>query len=136
MKKEKLISAVLKEKRTELKLSGEEVVAKLQAHGIDISIKTLYGYENGVSSPKINTFLCLCDIYGIDDIMNEFGYEYSIAENSIGKNAAGGALFLSDEALRIAAAFDKASEREKDLVRIALEPYMSSPTADGDVQAG
>lgn len=77
--KKTLIPEILRKYRNDLKLSAEEVVTKLRARDIDISEKTLYGYENGVSSPKVNTFLCLCDIYGIKNIMDEFGYNYSIA---------------------------------------------------------
>ena len=36
---------------------------------------------------------------------------------------------VSDEAMRIAAAFDKASDKDKNTVRQVLDEYMSTPTA-------
>lgn len=66
------ISLILRQHREQLKLSPREVVDKLKAKGIDISEKTLYGYENGVANPKVNTFIALCDIYEIKDVMGTF----------------------------------------------------------------
>lgn len=76
---EKNISlGMLRQKREQLKLSIDEVVSQLNERGIAISSKTLYGYENGVGTPKVNTFIALCDIYGIDDILGSFGGRSSI----------------------------------------------------------
>lgn len=69
-----LPAGILKSLRTRSNLSAEEVVEKLNRRGIEISVKTLYGYESGVSTPRVNTFIALCDIYQVDDIMSEFGY--------------------------------------------------------------
>lgn len=69
-----LPAGILRHLRTSRDLSAEEVVEKLKNRGIDISTKTLYGYESGVSTPRVNTFIALCDIYQVDDIMGEFGY--------------------------------------------------------------
>lgn len=73
------ISDILRQNRELAHLTIEDVVTKLKDKNIDISSKTLYGYENGVSTPKVNTFLCLCDIYGIQDIMGTFGYASCVA---------------------------------------------------------
>jgi hypothetical protein len=40
-------------------------------YGIDISAKSLWGYENLVSAPSIQTFLALCKIYEIEDVLSE-----------------------------------------------------------------
>lgn len=68
------ISCLLKEKRNTLGMTPQEVIAALKEHGIEIKEKALYAYENGDNAPKVNTFLALCDIYKISDIMGEFGY--------------------------------------------------------------
>lgn len=73
MNKENFSLGLLRQKREQLGLSIEEVVQKLDERQIKISSKTLYGYENGVGTPKVNTFIALCDIYGIDDILGAFG---------------------------------------------------------------
>ena len=69
-----LPAGILRGLRTRSGLSAEDVVEKLNRRGIEISVKTLYGYESGVSTPRVNTFIALCDIYQVDDIMGEFGY--------------------------------------------------------------
>lgn len=43
------IAAVLKTKRKECKLSVKDVLQMLKSYGIEISDKTLYGWERGVS---------------------------------------------------------------------------------------
>ena len=69
------ISSVLRNYRERRNLSPREVVEKLRLKGIDISEKTLYGYENGVSNPKVNTFIALCDVYEINDVLGTFSEE-------------------------------------------------------------
>jgi hypothetical protein len=69
---------VLAQKREQLKLSINDVVNELKNRGIELSAKTLYGYENGVGYPKANTFIALCDIYGIDDVLSSFGYKSKV----------------------------------------------------------
>lgn len=63
------IAALLKDKRLENKLTGSEVVRRLELDGITISPKTLYGYERCISSPSIPIFLALCRIYEIEDVI-------------------------------------------------------------------
>jgi len=65
------LCALLKDKRHEAGLTGGEVVQKLKGYGIDISSKSLWGYENGVSSPSVPTFIALCKIYEIEDLASE-----------------------------------------------------------------
>lgn len=72
------IAAILKEYRRNMGLSGKQVVSMLKEYEIDISEKTLLGYENGVGTPRVNTFLALCSIYKISDIMGEFGLSTSL----------------------------------------------------------
>lgn len=65
----KQIANMLKDKRIEMNITGVEVVQKLkQNYDIDLSDKTLYGYERCVSSPTIPTFIALCEIYEIEDV--------------------------------------------------------------------
>lgn len=67
-------------------LSADEVVDMLRYRGIEINSKTLYGYEQGVSTPRVNTFIALCDIYKVHDIMAEFGYGSTDSVISEGTN--------------------------------------------------
>ena len=71
---EKTIGMHLKQYREDARLSVEEVCTTLAAQGYKLSPKTLYGYENDVSSPKISVFVSLCNLYGVKDISGSFGY--------------------------------------------------------------
>lgn len=59
------IAALLKEKRKGRGMSVKGSVSELSKRGIDISEKTLYGWESGARQPDADTFLILCDIYEI-----------------------------------------------------------------------
>ena len=45
------LSTILKEKRRDSGLSVKDVLTKLQAHNVNISDKTLYGWESGHRQP-------------------------------------------------------------------------------------
>lgn len=62
------VSAILKEKRKRLGLSVKTVLDELRSYDIEISDKTLYGWESGHRQPDADTFLALCQIYGIDTL--------------------------------------------------------------------
>ena len=98
------ISATLKSKRKELDLSVKEVLDKLHAHGIDVSDKTLYGWESGHRQPDADTFLVLCSIYGISSLS---GMKESPS--------------ISDEALKIAKRYSNLDSYGKSTVRAVLE---------------
>jgi transcriptional regulator with XRE-family HTH domain len=68
------ISKVLKEKRKESKLSVKDVIKILSDKGIELSQNALYNYETGFRQPDADTLLVLCEIYGIDDVLEVFGY--------------------------------------------------------------
>lgn len=70
----KTIGERLKQYREDARLSVDEVCQSLTSSGYKISPKTLYGYENDVSSPKISVFVSLCNLYGVTDISGSFGY--------------------------------------------------------------
>lgn len=59
---------MLKAKRKERGLSVKDVLNQLHEYGIDISDKTLYGWENAHRQPDADTFVALCRIYGIDSL--------------------------------------------------------------------
>lgn len=64
--------SMLRKARESSGLSAEEVCTKLSSLGFKISPKTLYGYENDVSAPKISLFMALCQMYEISDIYSSF----------------------------------------------------------------
>lgn len=67
------LPGLLRSEREHSKYSVECVSRLLNTRGLKISTKTLYGYESGVSMPKLSTFLALCDIYGVSDALAALG---------------------------------------------------------------
>ena len=57
------IANFLKSRRKDLNLSIKDVVNLLHIKGIEISDKTLYGWENGARQPDADVFVVLCTIY-------------------------------------------------------------------------
>lgn len=74
------VSSLIKSKRKELDYSVKDVVSKLSKRGIDVSEKTVYGWESGHRQPDADTFLILCDIYQITNLSDEIS---SSKENDI-----------------------------------------------------
>lgn len=67
------ISSLLKQLRKTSAFSANDVVNRLKEYDIDISAKTLYGYESGLSMPNADTFIALCKIYKCDNPLDIFG---------------------------------------------------------------
>lgn len=61
----------LKSKRKALGMSVKEVVDKLSEREIVVSDKTIYSWESGHRQPDADTFLALCDIYGVSNLNDE-----------------------------------------------------------------
>ena len=68
----KNIGDTLKKLREENGMTRKEAADKLKDLGIDISDKTLYGYESGRNSANADMFLALCKIYKCNNIMGTF----------------------------------------------------------------
>jgi transcriptional regulator with XRE-family HTH domain len=69
------IAKNLRSYRQKANLTGTEVIAKLKSNGIVFTVKALYNWETGRSQPDCDTFMALCDIYGIENILSAFAYE-------------------------------------------------------------
>ncbi len=66
------IASALKQLRKSSGLVAKDVKEQLMEYGIDISEKTLYGYESGISMPNANTFVALCLIYKCNNPLDIF----------------------------------------------------------------
>ena len=73
--KNKAIAETLKLYRKHNHLTVKDVAAQLKKHSISTAEKTIYGWENGQSQPDADTFLILCEVYHISDILGTFGYK-------------------------------------------------------------
>ncbi|MBR1693270.1 MAG: helix-turn-helix transcriptional regulator [Lachnospiraceae bacterium] len=68
------IARVLKENRKKNHYTISDVAEKLKEKNSEVAVKTIYGWESGQTQPDADTLLKLCDIYGISDILEAFGY--------------------------------------------------------------
>ena len=84
-----IIADNLKKARKGLNYTPEYVVDELAKIGMNISVKTLYGYESGSRQPKADMFVALCKIYNIPSL-RLFCSEYDI--NAIPAPGEGGEL--------------------------------------------
>lgn len=66
------IGEQLKKLREHNDLTRKEAADKLREIGIEISDKTLYGYESGRNTPNADMFLALCKIYKCNNVMKTF----------------------------------------------------------------
>lgn len=64
------IAHIIKNARKNKGYSVKEIVSKLQCFGVEISEKTLYGWESGHRQPDADMFVILCKIYDIRNIDN------------------------------------------------------------------
>ncbi len=71
----KKIGDTLRESRINAGISVEQISDILTQKGYKASIKTIYSWENGNSSPGPDALLEMCDIYKIGDILSTFGYD-------------------------------------------------------------
>lgn len=78
----KKIGTVLREAREKKGLDVKEVISLLEEDGISIKKQTLYGYETNIRSMTPDTFLALCKIYNIRNILQEFS-DVDMDDNSI-----------------------------------------------------
>lgn len=66
------IGEILKKLRENNNMTRKDVADKLKELGIDISDKTLYGYESGRNSANADMFLALCKVYKCNNVMETF----------------------------------------------------------------
>lgn len=59
------IARILRKKRNQAGLSIKDVIEKLKCRGIQISDKTIYGWESGRRQPSSYILIELCDVYGM-----------------------------------------------------------------------
>ncbi len=60
------IASMLKQLRYTSHVSVKQAASRLKQYDIDISPKTIYGYESGLSMPNADVFVALCQIYHSD----------------------------------------------------------------------
>jgi len=106
------LAQTLKARRKELGLSVKYVLERLNEYGINISDKTLYGWESGHRQPDSDTFLVLCRIYNIDSL-------------SLFTPDKKSAPFYSNEAVQLAQDYEKLDTWGKRQVRSTADVEMA-----------
>ncbi len=69
--RKKHISNVLKEYRKRNHYTVEDISILLRERDIRVAPKTIYGWENGHSSPNTEVFMILCDLYDLKFLLHE-----------------------------------------------------------------
>lgn len=98
----KEIAQFLKQKRMEKGFEVKEVADRLIEMGVIKSVKSFYNWEIGRTQPDADTFMFLCNLYGVADVMGSFGYKNENPQNN-----------YCDEAQELYTAYQKASEGTK-----------------------
>lgn len=62
------VSKIIADKRKKMKMTQSMLAEKLALSGINISYKTISGWEQGLSEPGIGAFIEICRILEINDI--------------------------------------------------------------------
>ena len=121
------IACLLRDNRKRYGYSIEQVAEKLRERGISISAKALYGYENKVGKPKLNTFVALCDIYGITNLLEALGFSYSAPVSKTHD--------LSDDEYALIELYRRAGEADRQAVNLILQKY-AAPQVSAPANAG
>lgn len=74
------IAEILKNLRKRSHFTGVQVAELLKSCGLDYTVKAIYNWETGRSQPDCETFLCLCDIYGVEDVLKTFNNHADVTE--------------------------------------------------------
>jgi transcriptional regulator with XRE-family HTH domain len=115
------IATVLKARRKSKNLKVDDVAAALKLRGIEVSQKALYNYESGHRHPDADTFLALCDIYEIDDVIKTFSEQTETSGDVIV-----GGLVLTPEEAGLIQLFRQIPEDRRDMFRSMLEAALKS----------
>lgn len=84
------------------------------AQKLGVKNTAVSNWESGNNSIDIETLFSACEIFGIT--LNDMYGKYSVNKYSSA---------VSDEALKIAAAYDKATAKERMMVQVALSDYIN-----------
>lgn len=101
----KYVGKMLRKLRKTNKYTIDFVIDYFNENNLSVSKKTLYGWENGISLPKVNDFLRLCQLYGVEDVLKTF----CIREN--GENLSEKMVLTSEEKMIIQKLREKDYER-------------------------
>lgn len=69
------IATTLKLCRIKAGFEAKNVAEKLISIGAIKSVKSFYNWESGRTQPDADTFMYLCELYNVKNIMSTFGYE-------------------------------------------------------------
>lgn len=122
--KESKIALFLKRKRKDSNLTAKEVADILKTnYNLNISDKTINGYENNRSTPNADTFIALCEIYNAHFPITELKRLEDHGEKSLSENETD----LIDQ-------FRKLSEFDKKTILILINRMVQSHSFKKTIQ--
>lgn len=77
------IAAMLRYYRRLNQYTVNQVSDILKEYKIVAAPKTIYAWENGTSQPKAETLMLLCELYGIENVLETFGYSKSKIDDKV-----------------------------------------------------
>ncbi|HCA28867.1 MAG TPA: hypothetical protein DEP23_04505 [Ruminococcaceae bacterium] len=90
------IATTLKLCRINAGFNAKDVAEKLISMGAIKSVKSFYNWESGRTQPDADTFMYLCNLYNVEDIMSTFGHQNSSSKFSDAKRSSEDDSLLSD----------------------------------------
>lgn len=130
---EKDIGSVLRNWRQKANYSVQDVSDILTKKGVRASAKTIYSWEKNRSQPGPDTLLMLCELYGIKDVMEAFGYKQPLPSDSV-HPAETRVLSLSPLEAALLEAYRKADDDARFIVETALRRFFP-PSAQPEAAA-
>lgn len=106
------IGDILRQLRLSAQMTQKEAAEKLGRRQ-----QIIGHWETGYSQPDADTLFQLCDIYGAS-VDEAFGFKQ---KNSPAKAEASTEVTYTPEALEVAGAYEKADDKTKSIVRLALD---------------
>lgn len=97
------IAKLLKDSRIKAGFEAKEVAEKLIELGAIKSVKSFYNWESGRTQPDADTFMYLCNLYKIKNVLETFGYRGF------------------DDVQEVSNAYEKADIKTKNIVRYTLD---------------
>ena len=115
--------------RKDLKISQTQAAEYLNAQGMEATQAAVSRWERGEVIPNAEQFLCLCQLYGINDVLAEFRPGHGRGLNELGKKR------LAEYARLLSLDEEFAAAREDTAVRLLRSiPLYSLPASAGTGQ--
>ncbi|MCR4716590.1 MAG: helix-turn-helix domain-containing protein [Lachnospiraceae bacterium] len=78
-----ILSQKLRRLRKEHGMTAKELAYELSFYGHELKERTIYNWENAKTQPTVDELICLCSIFNLSPILNEFGYKVNPSKDDL-----------------------------------------------------